>query len=24
MLIGTFFLFSGALGIFRLPDVYTR
>lgn len=24
LLIGTFFLFSGALGVFRLPDVYTR
>ncbi|WP_270179366.1 monovalent cation/H(+) antiporter subunit G [Alkalihalobacillus sp. CinArs1] len=24
LIIGTFFLFSGALGVFRLPDVYTR
>lgn len=24
LLIGTFFIFSGSLGVFRFPDVYTR
>lgn len=24
LLLGTFFIFSGSLGIFRFPDVYTR
>lgn len=24
LLLGTFFIFSGSLGVFRFPDVYTR